>query len=301
MRYFDHVVVALAMAPVDRDVILYAHTIAEFGRGQCRLTFMHVLPPADQTVRTDGPSVPSLSETRAALKSTIDEVLGDSTSHDLQIVSGHLVDALLTEAAESGADLLLVGHRKNSRGRRSLSRRLALKAPCSVWMVPEGSVPKVGRVLAAVDLSQPSAEALSLAANVAARAGLQECTVLHVQAPSLLGYDRVDREGVEHALNRFLSPLELHGVRPVIRIEESGSVAGVVGALVEKEKFDLVVVGTRGRSPSAAVLLGSESESVLQDSPAPVLITKEPGGRVGVLRALLDREFRFRHRTPRFG
>jgi nucleotide-binding universal stress UspA family protein len=301
MRYFEHVVVALAMAPVDRDLVRYARMVADLGGGQTRLTFTHVLPTADVAAQGGGPPGLSLGEARAALKSMLDDELGPSSKHDLQVVSAHLIDALLTEATEIGADLLLVGHRKNSRGRRSLSRRLALKASCSVWMVPEGSPPKVGRVLAGVDLSQPSAQALSLAANIASRAGLQECTVLHVQTPSPLGYDRVDREGIEHALNRFLSPLELHGTKQAVRIEESGSVSRAIEALVEKEHFDLVVVGTRGRSPSAAVLLGSESESVLQESRVPVLVTKEPGERVGLLRALLDREFRFRGGAPRFG
>ena len=102
------------------------------------------------------------------------------------------------------------------------------------------------------------------------------------------------------SLERFVSPIELHDVSVVPVIEESGSVAGVVNALVTSGGHDLVVVGTRGRSPSAAVLLGSESEHVLVESRVPVLITKEPGERIGVLQALLDRNFQAR-REPRFG
>ena len=84
------------------------------------------------------------------------------------------------------------------------------------------------------------------------------------------------------------------------RIEEGGSVAGAVNAVVRESSLDLVVVGTRGRSPSAAVLLGSESEHVLVESEVPVLVTKETGERIGVLRALLDRDLQPRF-AARFG
>jgi nucleotide-binding universal stress UspA family protein len=299
MRYFQRVIVGLAMAPVDRDLLRYARLVRDMGEGQTRFSFIHVLAPADVVARSDSP-VLSLSDARAALSRTVAEELGPEAAHDVKVLAGHLVDALLTEAVEEGADLILVGHRRDARGRRSLSRRLAIKAPCSVWMVPEGSAPRITGVLAAVDMSLPSAQALSLATLVASRAKAAGCTVLHVQSPSTLGFDAVERASAENELARFMSPLDLHGVTVTSRIEEAGSVSGPVGALVDKLGLDLVVVGTRGRSPSAAILLGNESEHVLAESKVPVLITKEPGERIGIVRALLDRDFQPRYKA-RFG
>src|SRR5690606_914243 len=134
---------------------------------------------------------------------------------------------------------------------------------------------------------------------VAHRAGVDRCTVLHVLPPSDIGYGETARMNLMRSLERFVSPIDLHNVSVVPVIEESGSVAGVVNALATGGGHDLVVVGTRGRSPSAAVLLGSESEHVLVTSKVPVLITKETGERIGLLQALLDRNFQGR-REPRF-
>jgi hypothetical protein len=67
---------------------------------------------------------------------------------------------------------------------------------------------------------------------------------------------------------------------------------------VASSGVDLLVLGTRGRSASAAVLLGSESDHALLESTIPVLVTKDRGERLGVLRALLERDF---EATPRFG
>jgi nucleotide-binding universal stress UspA family protein len=167
-------------------------------------------------------------------------------------------------------------------------------------MVPEDSPPRITGVVAAVDFSLSAAHALSMATLIAKRAGLERCTALHVQEPRPVALDGAERQGAERAVSRFLSPLDLHDVAVTRRIEEGGSVAGAVNAVVRESSLDLVVVGTRGRSPSAAVLLGSESEHVLVESEVPVLVTKETGERIGVLRALLDRDLQPRF-AARFG
>jgi nucleotide-binding universal stress UspA family protein len=298
MRYFERVVVGLAHEPVDIDVLRYARLIQAMGQDRTLVTFVHVLPPPDVVALHDIP-VASLGEVRADLDAMVTREFGPD-GRRVEVVSGSHVDVLLTHAVEEAADLVLVGHRKAARGRRSLSRRLATKAPCSVWMVPEGSQPRIAGVLAAVDLSLPSAHALSLATLIAHRSGLERCTALHVRPPSHLGLDAVDREVATRAMRRFLSPLDLHEAAVDARVEEGGSVAGTVAAIVAEGRHDLVVVGTRGRSQSAATLLGSESEHVLVASTVPVLITKETGERIGVLRALLDRNLQPRY-EPRFG
>jgi nucleotide-binding universal stress UspA family protein len=298
MRYFERVIVGLAHEPVDIDVLRYARLIRALGHDRTQVTFVHVLAPADVAALHEGPVAP-LVEVRADLETTVTREFG-AEGRRVEVVSGSHVDVLLTRAVEEAADLVLVGHRRGARGRRSLSRRLATKAPCSVWMVPEGSPPHIRGVLAAIDLSLPSAHALSLAALIAHRSSLERCTALHVRPPSHLGLESVDRDAAVRAVRRFLSPLDLHDADVEPRIVEGGSVAGVVDAVVSEGRHDLIVVGTRGRSQSAATLLGSESEHVLVASRVPVLITKETGERIGVLRALLDRDLQPRS-EPRFG
>jgi nucleotide-binding universal stress UspA family protein len=298
MRYFERVVVGLAHETVDIDVLRYARLIRALGQDQTEVTFVHVLAPPDVVALHQVPVAP-LREVRAELEATVTREFGPD-GRRVNVVSGSHVDVLLTHAVEEGADLVLVGHRRAARGRRALSRRLATKAPCSVWMVPEASPPQITGVLAAVDLSLPSAHALSLAALIAHRSGVERCTALHVQPPTPLAPDAIDHDAAVRAVRRFLSPLDLNEAEVEARVEEGGSVAGAVAAVVAEGRHDLVVVGTRGRSQSAATLLGSESEHVLVASSVPVLITKETGERIGVLRALLDRDLQPRN-EPRFG
>ena len=58
--------------------------------------------------------------------------------------------------------------------------------------------------------------------------------------------------------------------------------------------------GSRGQSRSASLLLGSESDHMLMETKIPVLIAKRRGERIGLLEALLGRDFHLQD-SPRFG
>ena len=59
-------------------------------------------------------------------------------------------------------------------------------------------------------------------------------------------------------------------------------------------------MGTRGRSRSAALLLGSETEHVMRETTLPVIAVKHFGARLRFLEALLARRLRPRG-GARFG
>ena len=288
MPFLTRVLVALASHPSDAGLLAYARTVRNVvaaGRGQWSL--VHVLPPP--TAAAAGAPVRSHKDVLGALENS-STLLGPNTT--ARVLSGSRLDRLLEFAAEWKADCILVGHRDDRSGRRSLARRLAMKAPCSVWMVPEGSVASLTRVLAAVDFSESSAGSLDHAALIASRSGARHLLAVHVSM--------ADGRATQDAFRRFLQPLDLHGVDVESRVEESGSVARAVLRVAGAEDCDLIVMGSRGLGRSAAVLLGSESEQVLAESRRPVLVTRRRGERIGVLQVLLDRDFHGQE-EPRFG
>jgi len=60
---------------------------------------------------------------------------------------------------------------------------------------------------------------------------------------------------------------------PVVRV---GVEHGEITALAEKEKIDLIVMGTHGRTGIAHAFLGSVAERVVRHAPCPVLTVKPP-------------------------
>ena len=302
MEFFNRATIAIANVRGDAELLQYARMIQDIGRGEIGLHFVHVLTPGG-TVGARTSSVSTHREALDELRSTIAKHFDGSAKVASHVLSGTRVDKLLEFVAESRSDLLLIGHGKSSTGRRSLARRLAMKASCSLWMVPQGSPAKITKVLAAVDFSAPSAYAVSLATLVAKRAGLRDCLAVHVQEPTSISgdtNDNVSQELIDEAFVRFLGPVDLNDVEVQAQSEESGLVSGTLLRLAEDHQADLLVMGTRGRSASAAVLLGSESEHVLTETTRPLLVTKHRGERIGLLQVLLDRDFQS-HQEPRFG
>jgi nucleotide-binding universal stress UspA family protein len=218
---------------------------------------------------------------------------------ELRVQEGDLLDTLLDSAAGGAFDLILLGHSANRRGRRSLARRLAMRAPCSIWLAPDGSPPLVSRILAPVDFSKRSADSLEIATVLAEAAGLDECLALHVYfndaAATFDEFDEILVGEEEQAYSLFTAPMNLHSVFARPLFVESSSVARTILRVAGEQRADLIVMGTRGRSASAAVLLGSETEQVMMTASVPVLAVKNFGARRRLLNVLRDPRL---HRGP---
>ena len=76
--------------------------------------------------------------------------------------------------------------------------------------------------------------------------------------------------------------------------EEAANVAHAINRVAAQRGCDLVVMATRGRSRSAAILLGSVTEETIVETRVPLLVVKHYGAQLGLLQALLDKGFRSR-------
>jgi nucleotide-binding universal stress UspA family protein len=212
-------------------------------------------------------------------------------------VEGDILDSILAAAGGYEADLILIGHASRRR-RRSLARRLAGEAPCSVWMAPEGSPATIRRILVPIDFSRRSADTLAAATAIAAAAGLDECFALHVEFNDVLvsfdDFDEILAEDRDRAFGLFIAPIDLHDVWVKPIFVDSARVADTIVREAAERSCDLIVMGTRGRSPSAAVLLGSETEQCIMTTGTPLLAVKHFGARLSLLGALGDERLRRR-------
>ena len=66
-------------------------------------------------------------------------------------------------------------------------------------------------------------------------------------------------------------------------------IARTIHRVASEQAVDLKVMSTRGRSRSAAILLGSVTEGVITEARTPVLAVKHFGAQLGLLQVLLDR------------
>jgi nucleotide-binding universal stress UspA family protein len=292
-RSFGRAVVGVHRSATDEGLLAYAAMLARTGVVR-EVRFVHVQPPPDPSK-----SSPDFDSVVGQLRADADRHFtgaAASVPRHYELLHGPLLDRLLAYTAEQEADLILVGHRKDHPLRRSLARRLATKAPCSVWLAPEGSPPALARILVPIDFSPRAADALSQACALAAQAGVPTIHALHVYFDaSRTTYDEADaviRGHEAETFRRFLAPINTQGVTVTPRFESGSHPAHTIVRVAAEIGSDLIVMATRGRTASAAILLGSVAEETLVESGVPVLVVKHFGARLGVLRALLDRTFR---------
>ena len=134
MHRYRHLMVGLANASTDASLIAYSAMIARQGTAE-KVSFVHVLPNSAGV-----PPGCDHEELRRTLQDAAEPHFAGVPNFvqvSYEVVAGPLVDRLLTHIAEKQVDLFLLGDRPGPTGRRALVRRLAMKAPCSVWLVPE--------------------------------------------------------------------------------------------------------------------------------------------------------------------
>lgn len=202
-------------------------------------------------------------------------------------------DALLDEAADFGADLLVHG---TARGRRFADAdwRIVRDAPCPV-LFTQGAPPSGYRqALAAVDPlhahDKPAAldDALVGAAQALVDPAGGQLHLLHCHLPPQYVPMRAPGAGARGALHPEDRPLEVlrlalqqlaqrHGIAADNVYLEPGDAREGILDMAGRLGADLVVMGAVSRSRLKRLLIGSTTEAVLDRLPCDVLAVKPPG------------------------
>lgn len=139
---------------------------------------------------------------------------------------------------------------------------------------------KFQKILVPIDGSEHSKHALQYALELAQCQGAQ-VVLLHSygRIPMLIGGEaRVEltrelRDESEKLFEPFAAILREAGLEPVLVIQE-GSPENVIVEEAKEGGFDLIVMGSRGLSEVAGVLMGSVAHRVLCSAHCPVLVTR---------------------------
>jgi nucleotide-binding universal stress UspA family protein len=202
----------------------------------------------------------------------------------ITVSSSSPAEALRDAAAAEDAALVVLGptHRRSmARTLRGTARRLLAEAPCPVAVAPAGFGDRpeapLQRIGVGYEPTPEGAHALAEAHALAARAGgsLRAIGVVLPLAP--LAYDdfgdvtpyleneyRVVEAGLERALAQL--PVTVPSI-PDARVGDPAVELAAASA-----ELDLLVCGTRRRSPLRAVVLGSVTERLLHGARCPLLI-----------------------------
>jgi nucleotide-binding universal stress UspA family protein len=277
---------------IDEAVLAFASHI---GRDpQRQLYIAHVRNPQDP----ESHAPPSAEEFDRAIR----ERIGDATKGTITtaVLQGDQMEQILRAARDQDLDLMVLGRKLPSSqiGLGAKIARIVRKSPCSVLIVPELCLPHFDRIMAAVDCSSHSRLALEAAIEIARTApGHRQVVAVSVRNIPI-GYDVAGATFVEAAerqrqrgmedLKNFIASTDAEGVNIEPMVLLSSDPALTITHAAMARKMDIVIVGSRGSSGTAAALLGATSERLLMTCAAPTLIIKRKGETLSLLEALFS-------------
>jgi len=205
----------------------------------------------------------------------------------LEVVVDNRLTAILRRVRESSIDLLVMGTHGESGpdvGTGPLALACAREAPTGVLLVRPPHMGRFERVLACVDFSESSGQALAEAADIASRDNAK-LLVLHVfQSPwNDLNYTPPALEPFADFTARYRRSIEQrladfcdkYGVAKAERhVLDHGSPGIAAATFARNAKAELIVLGTRGAADARVIPIGSTSERILQEAPCSVLAVK---------------------------
>jgi nucleotide-binding universal stress UspA family protein len=145
---------------------------------------------------------------------------------------------------------------------------------------------EIKSILFPTDFSEGSAEALKYAVEFANRYGAK-LYVLHViydvaktsgwYVPhvSMDAIYKDIQEGAKKELDNF-AVNELGGLKNVERIVQTGVPYQEIMNCAVKNKIDMIIIGTHGRTGIDRILFGSTAAQVVRNAPCPVLTVRIP-------------------------
>ena len=138
------------------------------------------------------------------------------------------------------------------------------------------------KILVPIDGSKYGEKAIEIAADLA-KPFKSKITLLLVNVPMSHIYadegflvpdytDDLEKQGAK-LLARSLKIAESNGLKAET-LMVTGNAAEQIANVANREKYDLIIIGSRGLSRAKAFLLGSVSDKVIRYSKCPVLVVK---------------------------
>ncbi|RJR17043.1 MAG: universal stress protein [Nitrospiraceae bacterium] len=141
------------------------------------------------------------------------------------------------------------------------------------------------KILVPVDGSQNSMDALNVAIDYAKSKEAKICLInvmpviedidLEITASERVKIKESMEKRAEYITQKACGVLALENVMAICKaIVQSSSVPDAIVDFAEKEKTDLIIIGSRGLNPSVRFRMGSVASKVVKHSPCSVYVVK---------------------------
>lgn len=303
MNAFKRIMIACDGSELDNNLMEFASFLQQFSNIE-QIYFIHVVKSLDlpKEVAEKYPDLiaPIDEGIERNIKQTIETSLQDaSIPYEILIREGNVAHTLLKAFKQKEVDLIVMGRKKQLKGTGEASSQIIKLSKRSILFIPEKFSEEEHTILVPVDFSEPSKQALEIAIDIAHSIG-RKIVLQHIyHVPS--GYSTIGksydefaeimRYNAEKTCKVFLQDIDSKGVEiePLFTLkEEDEETADEISNAIKETKASVLVIGSQGRTATAAFLFGSNTDKVLQhiDIMIPTFIIKDPKNQVDIFDVL---------------
>lgn len=301
---FQRMMVSLDLSSMDEHLLKYASMAARTFDIE-KVYFVHVatsleLPEEVREKYSDvfGPVDEALER---ELKDSIDQHFDcpDHCESSVVVSTGKVTEEILKLSKVKVIDLVLLGRKNELTGSGLNSKKVAKSIGSSVIFVTEKPSNQLERILVSIDYSEHSKTAFEIGIALQQKTNAKLLSNHVYKVPT--GYYKTGKtyeefadimlENTKKECDKFFKSIDLEGVdyehtyaldddpHPADKIYKTGAEKGV----------DLIMIGSKGRSGPASVLIGSVAEKLVEEgNDIPIMIVKMGKENMGFIDALFN-------------
>jgi nucleotide-binding universal stress UspA family protein len=300
MENFEKAMVGMDLTEMD-DILISKMAVLTEILGVKKLYFIHVSKNLElpEEIRQKFPDLAApADEAIEAEIMTIIKQYNFPQNVELEVFAeeGNPMSTFLRWAKLKDVDLIVMGRKITLKGSGSLAKTMAQKAPCSVLFLPEREEIKIPKkILLPMDFSEHTNMTINFAqkaaeefdAKIYALHLYEVPTGYHKTGKSFEEFAKIMEENARKDYEKFIKKYNHPRYDCLFVLSNDGEPGELIMQKAKEENIDLILMGSRGRTASAAVLLGSVAEKLVEvNNEKPMLIFKIKGETMGFFDAL---------------
>jgi nucleotide-binding universal stress UspA family protein len=285
------VVVGLSHSNLDVELIEYINFLAEATEVE-HIHFVHIIKlHVPSSILKEFPNLENdaINERRTEVEKLVEEHCHKEcdVSHSVEVIqSSNNLKGLLQAIGKFDADLVVIGRQANKEKASVITQRLARRAPCQLLIVPEGTVARqdggtnIKTLLVPIDFSEYSSLAVERALAIARRnkekheieVVLQYVFALpsgyHLSGKTEKEFSDLMCTNAKESYADFIHDIDTEGVkvRTVYSQDTNDDLTSDIRDLAVEIDADGIIIGSKGRTATAALFLGSFAEKLITNT-----------------------------------
>ena len=304
MYNLKRILICLDLTEVDDQLIKAASSIANYLKGS-NFYFLHVVESLELPEDLVEKYPDLIAPVDENVRKIIDERLKlhfrnlSEYDHSIDVVEGSTPDLILRWSKIKEVDLIIMGKKLKENGSGLLTEKIVKLCHCSFLLVPFNSYHGFRRIMVPIDFSESSKMALEQAMSISKTSGAEiicehSYTVpsgYHSTGKSYAEFAEIMRANAKKNFEIFLLSMSLKkdSYQCIYTLADGSNPAKAILKTARKEKMDFIVMGSKGRTGMASILLGSVANMIIKSEvDMEVLVVKNKKENMGFLEALLN-------------